>query len=594
MKFSLSSLPFFFLSSCLAQQTQPPSLSFNQASTNKQLLTTALSSWGILTITDIPEYESLTAEALRVGEECITLKQRVGDVMSSNPTVSRRSAGSLVNGGQLSPDLLSITNSEEVNKCLEAEAAALNSLRSLIDEVIQSVASNVGYAATTASKSAPTPTQLLNVKELVAKAEGIEHLHVYENAEDNKNNKNNNEVIQPFHTDAGLLIAMTFGSTASYSLEIRGPSSASVLLKHDPRSLIVMVGDGAQHWLGLNWNSVEHRVVKTPNSSTSNVGRRAWYGRMYFLPSDFEMPLYDGKTFEVLRASMYEEPSSGNKLSLLSPRCLQPAFATGGFPSSSSTRELHLVEAVTTQCTADDGTAGIRCWTSCVSVAPISETCGAANAVCWDSVEQQVVDGTIMCPSSPMSTACDLACLVPLKASPTPTDGGGDGSSDFCVGEGLSMYMDGFKFASFDSSNLCLNMLFPAWTLNDSTKFGLGCFGFFALSVLVEWIKVLRKRLYKAQQPGWGRKISMMVIHGLHAMLGYVIMLAAMTYSIEMLLSVVAGLSLGFGLFTSDSEAGLAVGGEPCCIDFDYDEIQAEARLETRKGSSINMVEEVA
>ena len=94
----------------------------------------------------------------------------------------------------------------------------------------------------------------------------------------------------------------------------------------------------------------------------------------------------------------------------------------------------------------------------------------------------------------------------------------------------------------------------------------------------------MRKKTFKAMRAGWGRKLKMMTIHGVHTMLGYVVMLAAMTYRLEMLLSVVLGLPLGFGLFTPDSEAGKASGGEPCCdgADFDYDEIEDEIRRESR------------
>jgi Ctr copper transporter family len=55
-------------------------------------------------------------------------------------------------------------------------------------------------------------------------------------------------------------------------------------------------------------------------------------------------------------------------------------------------------------------------------------------------------------------------------------------------------------------------------------------------------------------------------LHGFQALLGYVVMLATMTFSVEILLAVVAGLSTGYYFFFA-GEVGLEghVTTNPCC-----------------------------
>eukprot|EP00978_Attheya_sp_CCMP212_P021438 scaffold62569_cov69-Attheya_sp.AAC.1 len=133
------------------------------------------------------------------------------------------------------------------------------------------------------------------------------------------------------------------------------------------------------------------------------------------------------------------------------------------------------------------------------------------------------------------------------------------------MGGGMTMYMDGFRstFAS-DSDTPCLNLFFPAWTLDTRGKFVAAMLGVLFLAICVEGISALRLYAHKSMTPGRKRKMLIMGMHGSQALFGYVLMMATMTFSIEMLLSVCTGLGAGYGVFFDDSTTS-HVTTNPCC-----------------------------
>jgi len=70
----------------------------------------------------------------------------------------------------------------------------------------------------------------------------------------------------------------------------------------------------------------------------------------------------------------------------------------------------------------------------------------------------------------------------------------------------------------------------------------------------------------RQQQSRRMRQIFISALHGVQALLGYVVMLATMTFSVEILLSVVLGLSCGYYYYFA-GELGLEghVTTNPCC-----------------------------
>jgi hypothetical protein len=142
-----------------------------------------------------------------------------------------------------------------------------------------------------------------------------------------------------------------------------------------------------------------------------------------------------------------------------------------------------------------------------------------------------------------------------------------DTADPFCTSEeGMIMYMDGFRLSlsssSANNNNPCLNFYFPEWTLNTRSKFWWAMLGTIALGVVTEGISKLRSTLSKKLK-GNVKRWSITVLHGLQALVGYILMLCTMTFSVELLFCVIFGLALGFAIFYD--EDGLHVTTNPCC-----------------------------
>lgn len=127
--------------------------------------------------------------------------------------------------------------------------------------------------------------------------------------------------------------------------------------------------------------------------------------------------------------------------------------------------------------------------------------------------------------------------------------------------EGMIMYMDGFRF-SLSGNSPCLNLYFPSWTLDTRGKFWWAMVGVVLLGIVTEGISKLRSLLSK-NLTGSAKRWTITLLHGLQALVGYILMLATMTFSVELLACVIVGLGLGFALFYDDDD--LHVTTNPCC-----------------------------
>jgi hypothetical protein len=129
--------------------------------------------------------------------------------------------------------------------------------------------------------------------------------------------------------------------------------------------------------------------------------------------------------------------------------------------------------------------------------------------------------------------------------------------------------MDGFRWGLKGGGQPCVNLFFPGWTLDTQAKFSGAMIGIALLAVLTEGISKLRHNMNKK-----GRREVMTLkqarrfraaqtgIHGLHALIGYILMLATMTFCLEILFCVILGLVIGYVAFGGDSYNHVA---NPCC-----------------------------
>ena len=238
---------------------------------------------------------------------------------------------------------------------------------------------------------------------------------------------------------------------------------------------------------------------------------------------------------------------------------------------------------------SDCGDNEIYCWQQCADVSGLP--CGAEEALCAtsdgvvvpfpDSRDTMTMGYQLLC----ASTSLDFTSVNGYDGSPSgmPTDEGG-----FCSGSGTDMFMDGFQFV-LGGDSLCLNFLFPSFTLSSKLKFAMALFGAVGLGFLVEVLTSYRRAVFRrARERGGQARTSLTLLHGAQALIGYVLMCLAMTFSVEILLCVVFGLMLGHYFFNAEEVPRSKA--DPCCNeDFNYDDIadddERQSSLHKRKSS---------
>ena len=131
-----------------------------------------------------------------------------------------------------------------------------------------------------------------------------------------------------------------------------------------------------------------------------------------------------------------------------------------------------------------------------------------------------------------------------------------DSASGFCSGSGMAMFMNGFSSA-FAKRNTCLALYLDAFTLDTAGKFVAAMFGVLALGILAEALVAFRR---SRAEKGVAGRFEAALGYGLQLALGYFLMLAAMTYAVELFISAITGVALGHALFRTDRAAA-----PPCC-----------------------------
>ena len=143
--------------------------------------------------------------------------------------------------------------------------------------------------------------------------------------------------------------------------------------------------------------------------------------------------------------------------------------------------------------------------------------------------------------------------------------------------------MDGFHAVGEAGARpYCLNLLNREWTLDGRAKFALACLGVAAAGVLAEALTLARGRAHAALKradaaaarpptPGAARddarrrarawRAALVALHGVQLLLGYLLMLVAMTYSVELLLCTCAGLAAGCADRAARAEPSLRILG---------------------------------
>jgi len=135
----------------------------------------------------------------------------------------------------------------------------------------------------------------------------------------------------------------------------------------------------------------------------------------------------------------------------------------------------------------------------------------------------------------------------------------------YCFGPGTDMHMSGFVFGVGD----CVVFLLEQWRLDSPRAMGIGLLASAWLGLVYEGLTWARRN--KLQTSPWLRQrpwlwtLILTLSYMLQVLLGYLLMLIAMTYQLELLLSAVSGLGLGHAIFNLKAPVGESV--EPCCVE---------------------------
>ena len=87
--------------------------------------------------------------------------------------------------------------------------------------------------------------------------------------------------------------------------------------------------------------------------------------------------------------------------------------------------------------------------------------------------------------------------------------------------------------------------------------------GIVLLAIFTEFLSLLRFQAQHSIRGSQTRRWTITLLHGLQALFGYVLMLATMTFSVELFLCVIGGLGLGYALFYNENDPHVTT--NPCC-----------------------------
>jgi len=379
-----------------------------------------------------------------------------------------------------------------------------------------------------------------------------EHIHVYLPRGEVSDPS---QFASPFHTDNGLLLLLT--PFQDHPLKIKNKNGEEINTRQlGDDSVLVLVAAGLPQWL-LEGTQASDKFFPSPHAvpSLGDISSRTVVARMKVVP----MESFPSNPEAVTAGgnNMFHQYFSGH---VSVPEDLCPV--TLSVPQSLSVQARLVQELNIHSCQAGHA----YCWMNCLEV---PDDCSApAQCInkerlpcCTDNV---TIDNTPTCRN--MDSSCHWEQECPTTASPLPLTTS-ESEEPFCrPGSGTDMFMDGFT-TSGESVNECVILLFKSWVLDTKTKFVIACFGVILLGIAIEGMLCLR-RLIQSRKillliRGLARRACIISLFALNIASGYLAMLVAMTYSVELFVCMVVGLVAGHAIFNTESPVGESV--DPCC-----------------------------
>eukprot|EP01038_Epipyxis_sp_PR26KG_P011858 gene11858-15868_t len=531
---------------------------------------------GIVQISEIPGFSSARKRALAEFSSCMSLEDKttIRQMTMDDGTIRLTAAASSIQGklGVMSNSRCSSTSSD---------------LRFLIDSTMSTLFRYLDSEASLLTNSEDNNGEYVmkpyhSLVELMSKGDHLEHLHSYAMPDQTSSILDTNQDFTiDFHTDSGLMIAMTVGYitakegvessklTNNRGLYLQLYNGKKVLTELDEDSLVILIGEGGSRWLspllGAPFRAVPHAMIA--GISTNSIISRSWYGKMYLPPMNAIIPETNGLTYELLKKRQTQTYASSLLHIGHTPTSTQFTTACGNVNFSRLTSSVPMTSLLSSpySLTANDEDCdGITCWMRCMATTDLP--CGN-DAQCVDPASGKVVDGDITC------TTC-----LPQCVSNAPSN-----STRYCFGGGTAMFMQGFTSIATSQTGTteCVNLLFTSWTLNDRWKLALACIGVLFLGIAIQCITHYRFTISKWKR-SYNRSILIVFFHGLQTTLSYMLMLVAMTYSSELFAMVCLGLSIGYALF--NLELPVPKSTDPCCSEENDLSLKIEDKSESKVG----------
>ncbi len=443
-------------------------------------------------------------------------------------------------------------------KELEDVADAFDELEAVVSQLLKKVAGrDLGFVSGETGKFSP-----------LSSAPHKDHLHLYKKkaktpssfsshwrhtesfhaaaGKEEESKGDLGDYLIPFHVDNGIFLIIT--NFPEHPLMVRLSDGSNTTVPDESAEVLVLLGRGLTDWL-LQEKELRKSFFAVPHAvSSMNIGSltyRMVYARMKVMPHD------------AVPSAAGEKESVEGELTLKTFRdfFMGKEEKGGGWKDSQvcsadlSERD-PWVKAMDSNCAKGEA----YCWMGCY---PLPSACPSVDdAVCFSRVTN------ITCSTEPEGRPMDPTCQWECK----PDDPAKYKISNYCNGK-MDMLMFGFD-VSGNKQNPCIVLFVEAWTLNTRAKFAAGCVGVMLLGFVIEALIALRRNLIRKKFTMLNiravpRKALALFLFSLNLTLGYLAMLVAMTYSIELFFFVILGLLIGHGVFNLNIAVGESI--DPCC-----------------------------
>jgi len=309
------------------------------------------------------------------------------------------------------------------------------------------------------------------------------------------------------HTDAGVFIVMTsqWRDGATNALMITSPLNDTVKVEIPKDTVVIMGGEAfgrSKEFLGTSVHAVPHAPVIPPDMGST----RLWFGEMFLPADDYDLAP------DVKMDKWYHSESAASMACLYAGKMMDPR----------------------SMCPPDES----LCWMSCVKT----------DCTCRNTTSGGTCDPSM----SFHHPQCISECPGDVPVTP------------FCEpGNDINMFMNGFNSILFGADyEPCLLFYFQNWTINTRLKFWLSFLGYMLLGVFSEFVVFSRRKLNQLDKSSAIR----LSLYTVNVTLGYLVMLATMTYAVEMFFAAIIGLSIGHLIFSLNDKSAVVSQTTACCL----------------------------